>query len=352
MTDLLVEYGLDSQVRAQLGGDDDARHLARVTEVQRSGPTVMTQAGERRVSIARELQRGPLLERPTVGDWVLLDPQHTTVERLLERKSLFKRAAAGRGDEVQPIAANVDTLFIVSSCNDEFNEARLERYLTLCRESGAFPVLVLTKADLTARAGEFSQRARSVQPDLAIEAVDARDGDALGGLGDWLRRRQTVALVGSSGVGKSTLLNALAGSAIAATQAIRETDAKGRHTTTHRTLYRLPEGALVIDVPGMRELRVADVEAALDDVFDDIQVLATRCRFGDCVHGSEPGCAVKEAIEAGTLSERRLLSYRKLQRENEQASATIAGRRAAERGFARVVDEAKNWKQRIGRDEE
>jgi ribosome biogenesis GTPase len=350
--DLLAAYGLDSRVLAQLGDSEDARHLARVTEVQRSGPTVMTAAGERRVSIARELQRGPLLDRPTVGDWVLLDPQHTTVERLLERRSLFKRAAAGRGDEVQPIAANVDTLFIVSSCNDEFNEARLERYLTLCRESGAWPVLVLTKADLADDPDDFLARARAVQRDLAIEIVDARDGDALAGLRAWLRPRQTVALVGSSGVGKSTLLNALAGAAIAATQAIRETDAKGRHTTTHRALYRLPGGALVIDVPGMRELRVADVEAALDDVFDDIQALAARCRFGDCAHESEPGCAVKRAIEAGRLDERRLLSFRKLQRENDQATATIAERRAAERGFARVVDEAKNWKQRYEHGEE
>jgi ribosome biogenesis GTPase len=350
--DRLAAYGLDSSVLAQLGGDEDARHLARVTEVQRSGPTVMTEAGERRVSIARELQRGPLLERPTVGDWVLLDPQHTTVERLLERRSLFKRSAAGRGDEVQPIAANIDTLFIVSSCNEEFNEARLERYLTLCRESGAFPVLVLTKADLADDPGDFTARARAVQRDLAIEIVDARDGDALAGLQAWLRPRHTVALVGSSGVGKSTLLNALAGAAIAATQAIRETDAKGRHTTTHRALYRLPGGALVIDVPGMRELRVADVEAALDDVFDDIQALAAQCRFGDCAHESEPGCAVKKAIEAGSLDERRLLSYRKLQRENDQATATIAERRAAERGFARVVDQAKNWKQRFEHDGE
>jgi len=350
--DLLAAYGLDSNVLAQLTDDDDPRHLARVTEVQRSGPTVMTADGERRVSIARELQRGPLLDRPTVGDWVLLDPQHTTVERLLERRSLFRRAAAGRGDEVQPIAANVDTLFIVSSCNDEFNEARLERYLTLCRESGAFPVLVLTKADLAEDPTAFEHRARAVQPDLAIEVVDARHGDALQAVAGWLRPRQTVALVGSSGVGKSTLLNALAGTAVAATQAIREADAKGRHTTTHRALYRLPDGALLIDVPGMRELRVADVEAALDDVFDDIQALAARCRFGDCAHDSEPGCAVKEAIEAGRLDERRLLSFRKLQRENEQATATIAERRAAERGFARVVDEAKNWKLRYQGDEE
>lgn len=348
----LAAFGLDSSLLAQLDRDEDPLHLARVTEIQRSGPTVMTESGERRVSIARALQRGPLLERPTVGDWVLLDPQHTTVERLLERRSLFKRAAAGRGDAIQPIAANIDTLFIVSSCNDEFNEARLERYLTLCRESGAWPVLVLTKADLADDPGAFVARARAVQRDLAIEIVNARDGDALSGLQTWLRPRQTVALVGSSGVGKSTLLNALAGAAIAATQAIRETDAKGRHTTTHRALYRLPGGALVIDVPGMRELRVADVEAALDDLFDDIQALAAQCRFGDCAHDSEPGCAVKQAIEAGSLDERRLVSYRKLQRENDQATATIAERRAAERGFARVVDEAKNWKQRFEQDGE
>jgi ribosome biogenesis GTPase len=349
MTETLQDYGLNSFFLQQLEQAGRPRQqLARVTEVQRSELTVMTDDGERRVSLAMDLLRSDLVDRPTVGDWVLLNDRRDTIETVLERHSLFKRAAAGRGDEVQPIAANVDTVFVVSSCNEEFKESRIERYLALCAEAGAFPVLVLSKADLCDDPQAFAERARKLLPNLAIEVVNARDAQDLAGLQAWISDQSTIALAGSSGVGKSTLLNALAGEEMAATQGIRSKDAKGRHTTTHRALYRLPRGGLMIDVPGMRELRVTDVDEALAEVFDDIELLAEQCRFGDCAHDAEPGCAIKAAIETGELDARRLASYQKLQRENAEATATIAQRRAKERGFARVVAEAKDWKQRRG----
>ncbi len=352
MNSQLQDFGLDSFFLQQLSVEEmEGNALARVTEVQRSVISVMCEDGERGVSLTTKLQRGVLEARPTVGDWVLLNTNRDTIDRVLDRRSLFKRAAAGKGDEIQPIAANVDTVFIVSSCNDEFKESRLERYLALCHESGAFPVLVLTKADLTETAQDFAARAQSVQRDLPVELINAKDRSALDGVQAWISPRATIALVGSSGVGKSTLLNALAGETMAATQDIREQDKKGRHTTTHRALYRLPDGGLMIDVPGMRELRVADVEEALAEVFDDIEELALGCKFSDCKHDSEPGCAVKAAVENGSLDPRRLASYQKLRRENAQATATIAERRAHERGFARVVEQAKWVKRNKGLDE-
>ena len=348
----LRDFGLHSFFLQQLALEElEGNGLARVTAVQRSLISVICADGERGVSLAPLLQRSAPEARPTVGDWVMLNTGRDSVNRVLERKSLFKRAAAGKGDAIQPIAANVDTVFIVSSCNEEFNESRLERYLALCRESGAFPVLVLTKADLVDNAREFVGRAATVQGDLAVESVNAKDAAALDGVRRWIDPRATVALLGSSGVGKSTLLNALAGRDVAATQGIRERDKKGRHTTSHRALYRLPGGGLIIDVPGMRELRVADVEEALGEVFDDIEERALRCKFADCEHDSEPGCAVKAALADGSLDARRLASYQKLRRENVRASATIAERRATEKNFARRVEEAKWAKRRQGSDE-
>ena len=348
----LRDFGLHSFFLQQLAPEElEGNGLARVTAVQRSLISVICADGERGVSLASVLQRGAPQARPTVGDWVVLNTGRDSVDRVLERKSLFKRAAAGKGDSIQPIAANVDTVFIVSSCNEEFNESRLERYLALCHESGAFPVLVLSKADLVESAREFVDRAVTVQGDLAVEVVNAKDAAALDGLRRWISPRATVALLGSSGVGKSTLLNALAGDDVAATQGIRERDKKGRHTTSHRALYRLPGGGLIIDVPGMRELRVADVEDALAEVFDDIEERARRCKFADCEHDSEPGCAVKAALADGSLDARRLANYRKLRRENTRASATIAQRRAAEKSLARRVEEGKWAKRRQGSDE-
>ena len=322
--------------------------LGRVTSVQRSNIIVFCGGGSRLAELTPALQQAAPVDRPTVGDWIVLDESLTRVEQVLERKSLFKRIGAGRDTKIQPIAANIDTLFIVTSCNEEFKESRLERYLALCNEAGAMPVIVLTKIDLTDDTDSFISRARNVQAGVPVETANALDPTTLDGVRAWIDDYTTVALVGSSGVGKSSLLNALAESSLAATTEIRDQDKKGRHTTTHRELHRLPFGGLLIDVPGMRELRVAEVEHSLGIVFEDIEELAIQCQFADCKHVTEPGCAVLKAIEKNNLDKRRLVSYLKLQRENELASATLAEKRARERGFGKMVKEAKSLKQRKG----
>lgn len=320
--------------------------LGRVTTVQRSRTTVVCESGERSVELSLALQKSAAIDRPAVGDWVVLDESLSRIEQVLERKSLFRRLGAGTNNEIQPIAANIDILFIVTSCNEEFNESRLERYLALCAEAGAMPVIVLTKTDLADDAGNFVQRARSVQTGVPVEMANALDPDSLDGVRAWIDRTTTVALVGSSGVGKSTLLNTLAGHALAATSEIREQDKKGRHTTTHRELHILPTGGLVIDVPGMRELRVAELDQSIGAVFEDIQLLAKQCRFADCRHETEPGCAVLRAIQEQKLDDRRLANYRKLMRENALATATLAEKRSQGRDFAKMVQEGKRIKQK------
>jgi ribosome biogenesis GTPase len=273
----------------------------------------------------------------TVGDWLLLDAATMRPRRLLKRKSLFKRRAAGTDRRLQLIAANVDTLFIVSSCNQDFNAARLERYLVLAKEADVMPLIVLTKADLAEGPETFARDAVRLLPGLLVETVDARDPGSVACLAAWCGRGQTVALVGSSGVGKSTLVNTLAGSGRIATRAIRADDDKGRHTTTGRALHRLPAGGWLVDTPGMRELQLIDVRAGLEEVFADIVALAQTCRFGDCRHESEPGCAVRQAIEAGSLDAIRAKRWRKLAAEEAYNAESLADRRARDRAFGKMV---------------
>jgi len=265
------------------------------------------------------------------------------VERL-ERKSLFKRRAAGVQSREQLIAANVDTLFIVSSCNLDFNEARLERYLAIAREARVMAIIVLTKADLVDDAGDYVRRASRLAPSLQVEAVNALQGDMLACLEPWLQRGQTVALLGSSGVGKSTLTNTLLGAGQIATQSIRENDAHGRHTTTARSMHRLPGGAWLLDTPGMRELQLTDVRSGLDDVFSEIAMLAETCRFSDCRHDDEPGCRVQAAIHAGEIDPERLQRWRKLTREEAFNKTSIAERRSRDKAFGRMVKSVMNEK--------
>ncbi len=350
MNDVLIKLGFVPFFAQQLPDPIVLEsRLGRVISVQRSVVVVACGDQRRTVELTLNLQQAEPVDRPTVGDWVILDETHTRIEQVLERKSLFKRIGSGNTTQFQPIAANIDVVFIVTSCNDEFKESRLERYLALCDEAGAIPVIILTKVDLLDDAGGYIERARSVQSGVAVEVVNALDPSTLDGVKGWIEGNSTIALVGSSGVGKSTLLNALAEDTLAATGSIREDDKKGRHTTTHRELYFLSSGGLIIDVPGMRELRVADVDDALGHVFEDIEELSEKCRFIDCKHMNEPGCAVLAAIEEGRLSGRRLASYQKLVRENEFATSTLAEKRAKDRSFGKMVKGGKLHKEKTGR---
>lgn len=272
----------------------------------------------------------------TVGDWVLLDSDGPRVDRLLDRFGVFKRGAAGTSHTVQLIAANVDTLFIVTSANRDFNVARLERYLAIAKDAGAFPVIVITKSDMVDSVDDFVTNASRLAPGLLVEALDARNRDDVESLRPWCGPGQTVALLGSSGVGKSTLINTLAG-VRQDTREIREDDQRGRHTTTGRSMHRLPQGGWLIDTPGMRELQLVDVGDALDDVFGDVVAIAESCRFSDCSHEAEPGCAVQAAIDDGRLDAGRLKRFRKLLSEDRRNTETIAERRARDRSFGRMI---------------
>jgi ribosome biogenesis GTPase len=312
-------------------------HPARVFAIQRTHITLMTEAGEIEVSLGGRWFQLDVEERPTVGDWVLIPPSADSIVRLLDRKSLLKRMSAGQNSEVQLIGANIDTLFLVTSCNADFNPRRLERYLALAYNAGVEPVVVLTKADLAEDPDSYVDEVRKVKSDLVVELVNALEGETIGSLKGWCGTGQTVALLGSSGVGKSTLVNTLSAVEVQATQGIREDDGKGRHTTTHRSLHLLPEGGLVLDSPGMRELAIAEVESGVAQMFDDVEALAAQCRFADCGHDTEPGCAVRGAIDSGELDEARLTSYLKLRREEAYNTESIAERHARNRDWAKMV---------------
>jgi len=262
-----------------------------------------------------------------VGDWLLVDPGLLQIVRILRRASLFKRRAPGSGRKLQLIAANVDTVFIVASCNEDFSPARIERYLILAREVGVHPVVVLTKVDLTETPDAFVEAARGLQPGLDVEIVDARDSLSAGSLAAWCGVGQTVALLGSSGVGKSTLINTLRKSLTIATADVRQADGKGRHTTTVREMHRLARGGWLMDTPGMRELQLTDAAAGLAAVFDDIVSLAQLCKFSNCAHESEPDCAVQRALRDGTLDPCRLERLRKLAAEDDLNTLHLDERR-------------------------
>ncbi len=273
----------------------------------------------------------------TVGDWVLADSQTNLLVRRLNRRTLLDRHTEGARTP-QLAGANIDTLFIVTSCNADFSPARLERYLALANEAGTTPVIVLTKADTVADARKYREQALALQRDLAVVTVNARSPAAAEKLAPWCGPGQTVALIGSSGVGKSTLVNTLAGpnqQAPQLTGGIREQDAKGRHTTTSRSLHAIAGGGWVIDTPGMRTLHVSDIGYGIETLFAEITELAPNCKFRDCTHAHEPGCAVQAAIAAGTLPPDRLDRWRKLlseSRQNTRSATAAQGKPAPHRG--------------------
>nr|WP_172373883.1 ribosome small subunit-dependent GTPase A [Sporosarcina jiandibaonis] len=256
---------------------------------------------------------------PAVGDWVAVEKmpgeERGIIHTILPRTSLFSRKVAGMTIAEQIIAVNIDIVFLVMSMNNDFNARRLERYLVAAYDSGATPVIVLTKKDVCDNPSFYIEEAQSIALGAEIFAVSNVTGEGIDELTALLENNKTAALLGSSGVGKSSLTNAILGSEMMAVQGIREDDDKGRHTTTHRELVKIPTGGILIDTPGMREFQLWDNNESLDSGFKDINDLSNQCKFNDCQHNNEPGCAVQDALSTGELAEDRYSSYLKLQKE-------------------------------------
>jgi ribosome biogenesis GTPase len=282
----------------------------------------------------------------TVGDWLLFDAKSYKPTRLLERKSLIKRRAPGHDRSIQLIAANIETAFITTSCNADFNIARLERYIALAFEAEIDPVILLTKSDMSDDAEGFVTQAQAISPDIPVIALDARNSDPRDKLAPWCKPGRTVAFLGSSGVGKSTLTNALSGSDDIATAGIREDDARGRHTTTSRQLHIIKDGCVVLDTPGMRELQLTDATSGIEEVFADLHDLSTQCKFNDCKHDTEPGCAVTAALERGEIDAPRMARWRKLMAEEEFNSASLAQRKSKNKVLGKTIKQIKKTKPR------
>jgi ribosome biogenesis GTPase / thiamine phosphate phosphatase len=333
---LRERLGWNSFFEQQVGTGDSRLQWARVVEEQRGLYRVAGDAdGWAEVSGRFRHESSHASDFPSVGDWVGVD--RGIIHRRLERRGTVSRAAAGRAVEQQVVAANVDTIFLVTTVAQDLNARRLERYLTMVWDAGAVPVVLLNKADLATDPERECAGLRLRLPMVDVLAVSALQETGLDALGAYLRPAVTVALLGSSGVGKSTLVNRLVGRELLRVNAISDEDGKGRHTTTSRQLVELPGGALLIDTPGMRELQPWVDEAAVDGAFDDIAVLAAACRFADCAHEAEPGCAVLQAVDGGRLDPDRLEHYRRLGRE--------AAFEERKRNKAFAADEKRRWKQ-------
>jgi ribosome biogenesis GTPase len=327
--------------------DAPGRVPARVITEHRGAYRVLGDEGERWAAITGKLRHeaDSPIDFPAVGDWVVLDadpdPQgRAVIQAVLPRRTAFIRRAAGNEGKPQVVAANVDYVFLLSSLNRDFSPRRLERYLALARESGAEPVIVLSKSDLV-DPGPAIEQAASIARGVAIHSLSSLSGDGLDVIRGYLRDDSTGVLLGSSGVGKSTLINRLLGEERLATKPIRDTDDTGRHTTVRREVVLLPEGGILIDTPGMREIGLWEGSSGIDEAFDDVAALAAQCRFTDCHHESEPGCAVRAAVVAGSLPADRLASYKNLREEKARMEMMADARaRAEEKGKARGMQRA------------
>jgi ribosome biogenesis GTPase len=346
----LTTLGWDETLAEQfLTYGADGLIAGRVAVQHRGAYDVLTELGELRCDVAGRLydESDSPADLPAVGDWVAVAPRAEegagTIQAVLPRRTKFSRKTAWQAAEEQVLAANVDVVFIVTSLNEDLNLRRLERYLILGRESGAQPVVLLTKSDLATDPGASRAAVEPVAADVPVHVLSSTTGEGVDAVRAYLRPGVTAALLGSSGVGKSTLVNRLVGDELLETQELRS-DGQGRHTTVRRELVQLPGGALVIDTPGMRELQLWIADEALEETFDDVTSLFEHCRFSDCSHESEPGCAVKAALADGTLAQERWDSYLKLEAELAHLERRLDKRAQAE--------ERKRWRamSRVARD--
>ena len=337
----LADLGWQAFFQQQLSLDEwDDTIPARVVEQYKSEITVATESGAFNIPLLATMPE------MVVGDWLLLDSQQHII-RLLDRKACFSRKAAGSKLKKQLIAANVDTAFIVSSMNDDFNLNRIERFLTLVNESGAEPVVLLSKSDQSETPQSFVEQIQALDPFLMVEAVNCLDEKSVNKLSPWIKEGTTIAVLGSSGVGKSTLINTLLGEKLQSTGDIREDDDKGRHTTTRRSLISLSAGGVILDTPGMREIQIADCKDGIATTFLDIEAFAEQCKFDDCQHQTEPGCAVRQAIISGELEQRRLNNYLKLLREEALNSATLFERRSSDKALGKYYKHTLSQAQKL-----
>jgi len=330
----LSSLGWNASFEQQLSNEElEQTQPYRVMEAHR-GEVILSMGNEELVLPLKGKKLAGLNgDQITVGDWLLISRDDGAFIRLLDRTSLIKRQSAGLDGPPQMVAANINTLFIVTSCNEDFNLSRLERYLVIAYAAGVYPVIVLTKQDLIDDATSYVEKARTLGKNIAVEIVSGLVPSTLNCLQNWCKLGQTIALVGSSGVGKSTLVNGL-GAAPQKTGKIRESDAKGRHTTTHRALLPIADGPVLLDSPGMRGLGLVDASHGLDVVFEEVIDLSLKCRFSDCQHDQEPGCAIKGAIGNQVLTQRRVNNYNKLIAEQKYHSAPEIERRRIDKNAA------------------
>lgn len=330
----LQQLGWKPFFQQQLRLEDFADfNIGRVAEHHRDRIIVISEQGQQSLTFKK------YDEKVCVGDWVLFDDQFR-VRRILERQSLFERKASGSKITTQLIAANIDTVMIVSSLNHDFSLSRIERYLTLAHEAMVQPVILLTKADLCADVDVKREQVQQLDSMLDVQTLNALDVQAISSLEAHCTKGKTIAFMGSSGVGKSTLVNRLLGFESMQTAEIREDDSKGRHTTTHRALKVLQAGGILMDTPGMRELQLGSSKHGVSETFAEITELARQCRFSDCSHDSEPNCAVQLAIKNEEIPIRRLYNYQKLIKEQAQNGATLVEKRLKDKALGKLINSA------------